>query len=388
MVLAASFLALALIAEVAALGPAVPGVAGRLTLSVATVGMLVPAHNAGALAGILWWGRAQGRVPTSRLLLVGAGLLLAGSLLVIVNPGASGPLGETSQQLAGARPGAFAVLLAAVLLLGLGFGLLDAGVNTLLAHAGVGAGLLNALHGTYGLAAVGLPLLVGLADLRLAFVVVAVGCLGLFAPLRQAPPLRRPPHDGGAAAARSRPWVVMLAVAMGVEVGSGAWAASHLVGLGRTEAAAGTTVAGFFVAFTLARFVLAPFADRTDPGRIVRGGLVLAGVAALLVAVGPWPAAGWLLVGVGIGPVFPTTLAWLVRAHADDRAATRLMVAGSVGGIVLPALIGLVVAVRSTDAVPVTIAVIAVVAWVLARRLPEPPSVRSPVTGGQRPDPT
>jgi fucose permease len=379
-VLGASFLALALIAEVAALGPAVPGVAARLTLSVATVGMVVPAHNVGALAGILWWGRAQGRVPTSRLLLVGAGLLLAGSLLVVANPGSTSSLVPSDT----ARPAAFGLLLLATLLLGLGFGLLDAGVNTVLAHAGVGAGLLNALHGTYGLAAIGLPLLVGLADLRLAFVVVAAGCLGLFAPLRRAPRLRRPPRDGGAAGARSRPWGVMLAVAMGVEAGTGAWAAAHLVGLGRSEAAAGTAVAGFFAAFTLARFALAPFADRIESARVVRGGLVLAGLAALFVAVGPWPVVGWLVVGVGIGPVFPTTLSWLVRAHADDHAATRLMVAGSVGAIVLPALVGAAVAWRGTDAVPGSIALIALGAWALARRLPGLPSVRSSTTGGQR----
>jgi len=56
--LVAAFLTMALIAESAALGPAVPGVSRQLGMSLATAGMLAPVHGAGALAGILWWGRA------------------------------------------------------------------------------------------------------------------------------------------------------------------------------------------------------------------------------------------------------------------------------------------------------------------------------------------
>lgn len=362
---------MALIAEAAALGPAVPGVAGRLGVSLAAAGMLTPLHNAGALLGIVWWGRAQGRVPSSRLLVAGTLLLLAGAIVVVANPGATGPpQSGLPGVLDASRPGPLVVLLVAAVLLGLGFGLVDAGINTVLAHRGVGPGLLNALHGTYGLAAIGFPLVVGFVDLRAAYVVVAVGCLLLLRPLRTAPPLRRPPADGGAAAARSRPWVVMLGVAMGVEIGTGAWAAAHLVGLGESQAAASTTVAGIFAAFTATRFALAPFARRTDPARVVRGGLLLAGVAALAAWFGPWPTVAWVLVGVGIGPVFPTTLSWLVASHEDDRAATRLMLGGAVGGTALPAAVGGLVAVFGTAAVPAAIAAIAGAAWALARRLP------------------
>lgn len=370
-VLAGSFLALALVAQVASLGPAGPAVAGRLGISLATAGMLVPIHSVGALIGILWWGRAQGRVPSSRLLAAGTLLLLAGAVLAAVNPGGSGPPQPDAIVFVDlSRPGAFAVLALGVVLLGLGFGLLGAGVNTVLTASGVGPGLLNLLHGTYGLASIGFPLLVGLADMRAVYLLVAVGCVALLVPMRAAPPLRRPPADGGVAAARSRPWVVMLAVAMGVEIGSAGWAAPHLVGLGRTPAEASTAVAGFFAAFAAVRFLLAPFVHRRDPAQVVRGGLLLAAVAAVAAWVGPWPTAAWLLVGIGIGPVFPTTLAWLTGAHTDDRAATRLMVGGAVGGTLLPAGIGGLVALLGTGAIPAAIAVIAVAAWALARRLP------------------
>lgn len=368
----AAFLAMALIAQTTALGPAAPGVAGVLGLSAAAAGMLVPVHNAGSLVGILWWGRAQGRVPSSRILVVGVALLLAGALLVAVNPGAaaSRALPEGALVAVGPRTGAFVGLVVAALLLGLGFGLLTAGVNTVMAARGEGAGVLNAMHGTYGGAAILFPLVVGFRDLRTVYVIVAVGCLLLFAPIRRAQPLRRPPADGGAADRRSRPWVVMLTVAMGVEVGAAAWAATHLVGAGRAEDTASATVAGFFAAFTAARFLLAPIAGRTDPSRIVRGGLVLAAVAAIAATITPFAVVAWVLVGVGIGPVFPTTLAWLLGAHEDDRATTRLMVGGAIGGTLLPAAIGGVVAVVGTGAVPVAVAAIALAAWALARRLP------------------
>lgn len=371
--LVAAFLTMVLIAETAALGPAVPGVSRQLGMSLATAGMLAPIHGAGALAGILWWGRAQGRVPSARLLAVGTLLLLAGALGVVANPGAAGsaePGATAALTAVTARPGMFALLAVAVLALGLGFGLLDAGINTVVAARGMGPGLLNALHGTYGLAAIGYPLLVGLADLRLAYVVVAVGCVVLLAPVRVAPRLRRPPKDGGAAAARSRPWVVMITIAMGVEIGTAAWAAAHLVGLGRPDETASAAVAGYFAAFTATRFVLAPLASRIDPARVVRGGLLIAAVAASAALVTPWPVLAWVLVGIGVGPVFPTTLSWLVRSHTDDRAATRLMVGGAVGGTLLPAAIGGLVAVAGTGAIPAAIAAIALGAWGLARRMP------------------
>lgn len=377
--LVAAFLTMALIAESAALGPAVPGVSRQLGISLATAGMLAPVHGAGALAGILWWGRAQGRVPSSRLLAVGTLLLLAGALGVAANPGGAAspePAATAVLTATAARPAVFALLALAVFALGLGFGLLDAGINTVVAARGMGPGMLNALHGTYGLAAIGYPLVVGLADLRLAYVVVAVGCVVLLAPIRAAPPLRRPPADGGAAAARSRPWVVMITMAVGVEIGTAAWAAAHLVALGRSDEAAGAAVAGYFAAFTATRFVLAPLASRTDPARVVRGGLLLSAVAAAAAFVGPWPVLAWVLVGIGVGPVFPTTLSWLVRSHEDDRAATRLMVGGAVGGTLLPAAIGGLVAVVGTSAIPASIAVIGLGAWGLARRMPGLPPVR------------
>ena len=368
----AAFLAMGLIAQTTALGPAAPGVAGVLGLSAATAGMLVPVHNAGSLLGILWWGRAQGRVPSARVLVLGVGLLLTGAVLVVLNPGAAASEVEANGVLVASDPrvGAFAGLVGAALLLGLGFGLLTAGVNTVVTARGVGAGVLNAMHGTYGGAAILFPLVVGFRDLRTVYVIVALGCLVLFAPIRRAQPLRRPPADGGAANRRSRPWVVMLTVAMGVEVGTGAWAATHLVGAGRAEDTASAAVAGFFAAFTAARFLLAPIAGRTDPARIVRGGLVLAAVAALAATITPLSVVAWVLVGIGIGPVFPTTLAWLLGSHQDDRATTRLMVGGAIGGTLLPAAIGGVVAVVGTGAVPVAVAAIALAAWALARRLP------------------
>lgn len=372
--LVAAFLGMALVAEAAAVGPAAPGVAASLGVSLAAAGMLAPLHSAGALAGIVWWGSAQGRVPSARLLGVGTLALLLGAVLVVVNPGSAGPAGPDAVAAVAAGPARalpFALLGLGILSLGIGFGMLSAGVNTVVTARGIGPGMLNALHGTYGLAAIGFPLLVGLADMRAAYLVVVVGCVALLAPVRAAPPLRRPPADGGAAAARSRPWVVMLAVAMGVEVGTGAWAATHLVGEGLGQDTAGAAVAGFFAAFTAARFLLAPLAGRHDPARVVRAGLLLAAVAALGAAMTGWPVVGWIVVGIGVGPVFPTTLSWLIASHEDDRASTRLLVGGAVGGTVLPATVGGLVALLGTAAVPYAIAAVALAAWALARRLPD-----------------
>lgn len=338
-------------------GPAVPELSQRLGVGVAAAGLAVPAHNLGALLGILWWGRGQGRVPAGRLLVVGTVALVVGGLGV-------------------AAAGWLPLLLACVAVAGVGFGLVDVGVNTVLQREPGRVGRFNALHATFGLGAVLLPVVVGRLGLAAAMGVVVL-LSALSAPgLRTAAEVDRPPPGRGADRP-TRGLVLLLSVSMGVEVGAPAWAPTHLVGTGLTPAGAANVVAGLFLAYTATRYLVAPFVGRFDPRSVVRASLVASVVVALLAGVEGFAPYAWVLVGVTIAPVFPTALAWLGTVSDDPRGTTRVMVGASVGAVVAPAAIGGLVAVLGTGVVPVAIAVVALVAGVVAHLLP-------PARGGSR----
>ena len=54
----------------------------------------------------------------------------------------------------------------------------------------------------------------------------------------------------------------MFGVAIGVEIGTAAWAATHLVSTGLDDGSAATAVSGYFAAFTAVRLVMAWVGDR------------------------------------------------------------------------------------------------------------------------------
>lgn len=360
--LVGAFLAMFLTAEGTALGAAVPTITRVTGVDVALVGQLAVAHGLGSLLGILVWGRVQGRWPARRAVAVGAACMLAGALAVAANP-ASG----TDALGAGGMP-LLLVLAGSLVVVGTGFGILVTAVNTVAAQAGMSPAMLNALHGTFGVGAIGFPVLAGRTDLGTVFVVVVVLAAVATPLLLRTPPVRRAPPSSTAGRA-ALPFVLFIGVAVSLEIGISVWAPTHLVAEGRGVEAAATVVGIYFGAFTATRFAVAPLAARWDLGRLVRWSVALAGAASLAAAV--LPEVGWIVAGIGIGPLFPTTLAWMARATGDDHAATRLYLGAMIGGLVGPGALGIVVGVVGPAAIPVALAALAVLGWLLARALPD-----------------
>lgn len=405
-VVAGSFVGLLAIALPNAYGASVPGVSAATGVGVATVGQLTTLHASFAAAGLALWVWASRRLSTAAVVRVGLSLVAVGALGVAVNPAAARSPSDVA---------AFVALAAAVAVVAMGFGLTVVALNTLLANRGASAGLLNAANGMFGAGAVLLPAIVGTADLRVAALVTS-GLVVLALPwLWRAPDLRdqlvasrdeavavrarrrqETATDGRAVSDRlhhlwhgngSRPWVWMFAAAIGVEIGTAAWASTHLVGLGIDERRAATAVAWYFGSFTAARFVVALAGDRLPARGTVVTSHVVAAVAAASAAVVPSPVVAWALVGLGVGPVFGTSLAWLTRATGDPDGARRMNVGGAVGGVLLPGSIGLLVGAVGSQVVPWAIAACAAAAAVLAATLP-PADGRRPDTGAAASAPT
>jgi fucose permease len=135
-------------------------------------------------------------------------------------------------------------------------------------------------------------------------------------------------------------------------------------------------MAGYFAGFVLGRTVGSALTRRHEPPRLLAGALLLAAVGFAVL----WPAAspsqavlGLLLVGVGIGNLFPLGLAVTVGL-VPGRAALasgRAVVATAVAGLLAPLTVGALADAASLTAalavVPVALALAAVALALVVR---------------------
>jgi len=142
---------------------------------------------------------------------------------------------------------------------------------------------------------------------------------------------------------------LVLAVYVGLEAGVGSWAYAYLIDArSASDFVAGSTVSAYWGGLTLGRFVLSPIATRLGLTKIGLSYACLFGVlvATVLTWIAPSAiaaAAGFVLLGFFLGPVFPTTMAVMPDVTSARLAPTAMGVlnAGSVvGGAALPWLAG------------------------------------------------
>jgi fucose permease len=139
----------------------------------------------------------------------------------------------------------------------------------------------------------------------------------------------------------------LLLLYVGIEVGVGSWAITYLDRAASVPAEqAALAASGYWLALTGGRLAGAGIGTRLGSRGLLTlalsgalaGGLVLllsGGNAAVMVV-------GLLLIGLSFGPVYPTMVARTAATfpHATSRAGAAVMAMGSVGGIVLPWLLG------------------------------------------------
>ncbi len=339
-------------AALALYGPAVPLFREQYGVSTSVAGMALPVQSVTAIVGVLIWGALDrsGRIR---------GGLMAGAL--------AGALGA----LAIAFAPTFAVVLLGVAGIGIGFGILDTGLNALFARDRTdGAGSrMNALHGVFGIGAVGSPLLLSVGGLTTTYVVVGLAMFAIIPAVRSAiDPGVLEADDTSAAARRTAKLVfagflALFALYIGVELGVANWMAAHLSDQGWSNAAAARWTSAYFLAFTIGRFVIARFGAHIHPARVVITSLALGGVLVLFAAVAtltPW---AYVAVGLVIAPVFPTGMIWIARRLPENRhGPAGAMLAGSVGATILPGAVGLAVAASGTSIVPFAVAITAAAA--------------------------
>jgi fucose permease len=251
----------------------------------------------------------------------------------------------------------FGVVLAFLLFLGFGVAIIDAGLNSYVAHLPRNEALLNYLHAFYGVGAFIGPL-VGTFALAAHFgwnsvyvVWLVMGLLllvGFFLVFEG----REPPQPHEAAETNENLLVAVLKrrevlfgalfllLYVGSEVSLGNWAYSFLTEERREEQVfSGLVVSGYWLGLTLGRFLLARVVARVGSRRMIE--LCLGGVAAGLLLTwaghGALAAAGLWLAGFAFGPIYPTTIALMsqiVPGRLLPSAVGVLASAGSVGAAV------------------------------------------------------
>lgn len=331
------------------LGVAWPSLAASRGVRLDALGTLLAASAAGFIGASVFSGRLIARLGVG-------GLLAAASLTTAVS------------LLGFALAPAWWMLLPAAALLGAGGGCIDGGLNNY-AAATTSPRVLTWLHGFYGVGATAGPLLMtallaGGRPWQAGYLIVGAGQLALalcFALTRGRWVAHAPAEahavrsDVGLRATLALP-VVWLSAALfllytGLEVSVGQWAYTlFTAGRGADPALAGRWVSLYWGGLTAGRFVAGAVAGRLTPRALLwigsLGAVLGAAMIGLLAA--PWAsAAGMVLMGFALAPIFPaligTTVERVGGAHASN--AIGLQVASATAGAAsVPWAIGLVAA--------------------------------------------
>lgn len=343
------------------LGVGWPSIRADFGIPTEAVGLLLTASTAGYLTSSIVGGFSVARL--------GVGRLLAGSTAL------------ASIALAGyAGSPALAVMIGCALVLGLGSGAVDSGLNAYAAGA-FGSRHMNWMHAFFGLGVALGPLIMttvlgagfawrwgygvvsaAQAVLAVAFVLTvrawgdrrsavepADAGLEVGTPESGAVPAARQPVRIRETLALPAVWIGALAFAVyvAIEVAAGLFAYQLLTeGRGLSRTAAGLSVSVYWGSLFLGRVIQGLIAEGLGTGRVLLGSMVGMTAGAVLLAV---PGPGWLavvglaVIGLGAAPVFPlltlTTADRVGARHADRTIGVQIGAAG-LGGALVPAGIG------------------------------------------------
>jgi fucose permease len=292
-------------------------------------------------------------------------------------------------------------LVACALVLGLGGGAIDSGLNAYAAGA-FGPRHMNWLHAFFGLGVALGPLIMTTAissgaGWRWGYAAVAAAQVALA--LAFASTARSWTGRAGRASAErestTRPvpiriretltlpavWLGALAFAVyvAIEMGAGLWAFLLLTeGRGLDAALAGVCVSGYWGSLFAGRVVQGIVAERLGTARVLVGSLAGMAAGAVLVAL-PAPAwvavLGFAIIGFGAAPVFPlltlTTVDRVGEVHVDRTIGLQIGTAG-LGGALIPAGIGVLLARLGVEALGPSLVVLSVILlglYAVSRRL-------------------
>lgn len=348
------------------LGVAWPSIRATFTLPLDSLGLLFITGTTGYLTSSFFSGRLMARLGVGGLLAVSCAMTGAGLIGYTLAP-------------------AWWVMVALGIVVGLGAGAIDAGLNTYIA-ANHGEGLMQWLHASFGVGITLGPIIMttGLnlfGAWRVGYVVVGTAQLLLAASFaltrsrwKQAPtaehetrkltdyktPLRETLRQATV-------WLslALFFIYVGIEVGLGHWAYSLL-----TESrhiapqVAGLMAGSYWGTFTLGRILAGLYTKRIGVHTLVRLSLLGALLGALLLWLNLGEAVSLLgvaVVGFAVAPIFPGMVSGTrdrVGAHHAANTIGMQIGAAGLGGALLPGLAGILARQISLEVIPIYLAVL------------------------------
>lgn len=332
-------------------GPLLLTFAQHFHLSLASAGSILSVYFVGAVLGVLiaWW--AMKRISGRSLLSIGAFTISVGAL------------GDSLLH-------SWTFFLGSVFVIGLGFGLLDIGLNATLARTALHgrAFRLSVANAGFGIGAVLCPLaiiVVGPRNFPILFAGIAVVALALVPLMRGivAPPATKRTSADRARGRDPRRRTMLLTFAaalilyVAVESSSAGWIAAQLHHDGYSKVIGSLVTAGFWSGLAIGRFLGGPLHRRFSHKALVMGGLALATVLCLVATSRTLAPIAYPLLGLVIASVFAMGLLWYTILVPNDSDGMSLMfLLMMLGGAAGPGLMSAMVSAFGTHVVPLVIA--------------------------------
>lgn len=338
-----NFFTIGLLAAV--LGPALPDLARQTGSPLAAVGGVLSTLFVGALLAQVIGGPLNDQLGARPLLLVGYGCVALGMLTLVLSH-------------------VLLLTLAAGVLAGVGHGAIDISTSVMVAVASGERSVvaLNFINVFFGVGAVAGPAFASLALQRWHTTFPALW-LGVILALALMPCIFLLPHiprvvhpHGPNTPARSlygMPilWLIagIFLLYVGLENGVGGWIAVYVQRTTAVKLGIGALVASsFWLALTGGRILATLFGSRLTAYRLllVSVGCLLVGALVLASSTGYLAVTilATALLGLGCGPVFPTALAITTTTFPrfPGQAASTVIGLGSIGGIIVPWVQGII----------------------------------------------
>ena len=272
-------------------------------------------------------------------------------------------------------------------LVGLGAGAIDAGLNTYVA-AHFGEGLMQWLHASYRIGVTLGPIIMTIAltalnswrvgyrvvgGFQIALATCFVLTLAMWSRNDTSAGSNEPKRltdyrtPMGETLRQPRVWLsaLLFFLYVGGEVSLGTWTYSLLIGSrGVNPAVAGLVSDSYWATFTVGRVMAGLYAKRAGVNLLVQGSLVGAFLGAALLVWNPSEVANLLavaLIGFAIAPIFPALMSGTsqrVGAHfAANTIGMQIAVAG-LGAAVIPSLLGVLARQFSLEVIPICLVVV------------------------------
>ncbi len=356
------------------LGSLLPSLIERFGIDKTNAGGLLTLMFVGVLVGSLLMGPVADRYGFKAMLAGSCALALIGLEGIALAP-------------------SYAWLTPAILLVGIGGGIINGGTNALVAdisEEGRSAGL-SLLGIFFGIGAVGIPFMLALLLGRFSYSsLMAVVGLTLAVPVVFTLAIRFPPAKqpqgfpiGKAAALIRQPLLLLLGLMLFLESGMestvGGWTSTFFKESLRLEGSQALLVLSlFWLGMMLMRLALGTVLRNVRPARLLLGCIAVAFVGAvlLLASTTTAPAAtGVFLVGAGLAAGFPVILSFVGDRYAEltGTAFGIVLVMALTGGSLLPYITGAVGQAKglrvSLIIVPIALALQLVLLILVLRRL-------------------